>query len=133
MHNIYFLLFHIVESFTDMKGVWKLGNSGFGKRCLHGQSLRRRKQVANINIRVISCVGQVEQCLGRTALRLRGLTDTWQPPRGPAVGTLAPGGLQEHGSGPQLRQQPAAALLCCLGYLSACCVLGLAPQNWCCF
>ena len=58
------LLFQIVESFTGVKEVWKLGYSGLGKGCLHRQSLRRRKQVANINIRAISCVVWVEQWLG---------------------------------------------------------------------
>lgn len=65
------LLFQIVESFTDVESVepWELGLSLYWQR---------RKQVANINIRAISCVVWVEQWLGRTALWLRGLTNTQQ-------------------------------------------------------
>lgn len=42
-----------------MKEVWKLGDLGLWKGCLHRYSLRRRKQVANI--RAVSCVVWVEQ------------------------------------------------------------------------
>lgn len=64
------LPFQMVESFSNVKEVWKL------EKLFHRQNLRRRKQVANINMRAISSVFWVEQWLGRTALWLTGLTNS---------------------------------------------------------